>query len=175
MSASFCAPRAAPLVPDVFLSLDLNELQEPWAKEGRSYFIWEYKKAPDVVIEVVSNEKGSEMAGKNARYAWCGVPFYVVFDPLRLVQGEAVQAWQRTPAVVYRPCGYDILPRIGPGLPLWQGRFDNLHATCLRWLDASGDPVPTGGERADRERAKADRLAALLRAHGISPDNGATV
>ena len=46
----FLRPRAAPLVPDVFLSLDLNELLEPWAKEGRSHFIWDCKKAPDVVI-----------------------------------------------------------------------------------------------------------------------------
>ena len=184
----FLHPREAPLVPDVFLSLDLNELQEPWAVEGRSYFIWEYKKAPDVVIEVVSNEKGGEMAGKYARYAWFGVPLYVVFDPLRLVQEEAVQAWQRTPAAAYRPCGYDLLPDIGLGLRLWQGRFENLDATWLRWQSASGDLIPTGGERADRERTRADqerdradqegnradRLAALLRAHGISPDNGTT-
>ncbi|MDE0429859.1 MAG: Uma2 family endonuclease [Caldilineaceae bacterium] len=191
----FLHPREAPLVPDVFLSLDVNELQEPWGKEGRSYFIWEYKKAPDVVIEVVSNEKGGEMAGKYARYACFGVPLYVVFDPLRLVQEEAVQAWQRTPAAAYRPCGYDLLPGIGLGLRLWQGRFENLDATWLRWQDSSGDLIPTGGERADRQRTRADRerdradrerdradqegnradrLAALLRAHGISPDNGTT-
>ena len=121
------------------------------------------------------------MAGNYARYAWFGVPFYVVFDPLRLVQGEAVQAWQRTPVAAYRPCAYDILPEIGLGLRLWQGRFENLVATWLRWQKASGDLIPTGGERADWERARADRegnradrLAALLRAHGISPDNGTT-
>ena len=116
-----CTPAKRRSCPIVFLSLDLNELQEPWAVEGRSYFIWEYKKAPDVVIEVVSNEKGGEMAGKHARYAWFGVPFYVVFDPLRLVQEEAVQAWQRTPAAAYSPCGYDLLPGIELGLRLWRG------------------------------------------------------
>ena len=184
----FLHPRQAPLVPDVFLSLDVHELQEPWAKEGRSYFIWEYKKAPDVAIEVVSNEKGGEMAGKFERYARFGVPLYVVFDPLRLVQEETVQAFQRTLAGAYRPCDYDILPDIGLGLRLWQGRFENLDATWLRWQDASGQLIPTAAERADRERNRADqerdradqernraeRLAALLRAHGISPDNGLT-
>ena len=170
----FLHPRQAPLVPDVFPGLDVEELQEPWAKEGRSYFIWEYGKAPDVVIELVSNEKGGEMAGKYARYAEFGVPLYVVFDPLRLVQAQAVQAFQRTPAAAYRPCGYDMLPGIGLGLRLWRGRFENLDATWLRWQNASGELIPTGGERADRERDRADRLAAQLRAHGISPDSGAT-
>ena len=191
----FLHPRQAPLVPDVFLSLDVEELQEPWAKEGRSYFIWEYGKAPDVVFEVVSNEKGGEMAGKYARYAEFGVPLYVVFDPLRLVQAQAVQAFQRTPAAAYRPCGYDMLPGVGLGLRLWRGRFENLDATWLRWQNASGELIPTGAERADRERDRADRerdraarerdraarerdradrLAAQLRAHGISPDSGAT-
>ncbi len=170
----FLHPREAPLVPDVFLSLDVKELQEPWAKEGRSYFIWEYKKAPDVVIELVSNEKGGEMAGKYVRYADFGVPLYVVFDPLRLVQAEAVRAYRRTPAAAYRPCGYETLPGVGLGLRLWRGRFENLDATWLRWQNASGELIPTGGERAARERARADRLAALLRAHGISPDNGTT-
>ena len=170
----FLHPGEAPLVPDVFLSLDVIEIQEPWAKEGRSYFIWEYKKAPDVVIEIVSNEKGGEMAAKYQRYAYFGVPLYVVFDPLRLVQEEAVQAFQRTPAGAYSPCAYDILPDTGLGLRLWQGQFENLDATWLRWQDSSGQLVPTGAERADRERNRADRLAALLRAHGISPDNGLT-
>jgi Uma2 family endonuclease len=177
----FLHPREAPLVPDVFLSLDVIEIQEPWGKEGRSYFIWEYKKAPDVVIEVVSNEKGGEVAAKFAGYARFGVPCYVIFDPLTLVQKEPVRAYQRTLAGDYRPCAYDILPGIGLGLRLWRGGFDNLHATWLRWLDASGELVLTGEERADRERSRADqaesradRLAARLRAHGIPPDNGMT-
>ncbi len=153
----FLHPREAPLVPDVFLSLDVIEIQEPWGKEGRSYFIWEYKKAPDVVIEVVSNEKGAEVASKFAGYARFGVPCYVIFDPLTLVQKEPVRAYQRTPAGDYRPCAYDILPGIGLGLRLWRGGFDNLHATWLRWLDASGELVLTGEERADRERSRADR------------------
>ena len=170
----FLHPREAPLVPDVFLSLDVIEIQEPWAKEGRSYFIWEYKKAPDVVIEIVSNEKGGEMAGKYERYACFGVPLYVVFDPLRLVQEEAVQAFQRTPAGAYSPCPHDILADTGLGLRLWQGGFENLDATWLRWQDNSGQLIPTAAERADREKSRADNLAALLRAHGISPDNGLT-
>jgi hypothetical protein len=71
------------------------------------------------------------------------------------VQKEPVRAYQRTLAGDYRPCAYDILPGIGLGLRLWRGGFDNLHATWLRWLDASGELVLTGAERADRERSRA--------------------
>ena len=121
------------------------------------------------------------MAGKFERYTRFGVPLYVLFDPLRLVQEEAVQAFQLTPAGAYRPCAYDVIPDFGLGLSLWQGRFENLDATWLRWQDASGDLIPTGVERAEEERNRADqernragRLAALLRAQGISPDNRLT-
>jgi hypothetical protein len=62
----------------------------------------------------------------------------------------------------------------------------------LRWYDAQGNWIPTNAERADREkeerqkaeqrakvaeqkaeqeRQRAERLAQLLRAQGIDPDN----
>ncbi|WP_437941560.1 hypothetical protein [Sorangium sp. So ce341] len=40
----------------------------------------------------------------------------------------------------------------------------------LRWHAADGSVVPTGAERAERERARAERLAAQLRALGVEPD-----
>ena len=33
-----------------------------WPKSLRSYFVWDYGKVPDVVIEVVSNREGGEVA-----------------------------------------------------------------------------------------------------------------
>ena len=99
-----------------------------------------------------------------------------------------MQAFQRTPAGAYSPCAYDILADTGLGLRLWQGRFENLDATWLRRQNPSGQLIPTAAERADREKIKADRertraqqernradnLADLLRAHGITPENGNT-
>ena len=85
-----------------------------------------------------------------------------------------MQAFQCTPAGAYSPCDYDILADIGLGLRLWMGRFENLDATWLRWQNHSGQLIPTAAERADREKSRADNLAALLRAHMISPDNGLT-
>lgn len=71
-----------PLVPDMFLSLDVRVGDEDWwLKENRSYFIWVHGKPPDVVVEVVSNEKGGELDRKMREYAWMGIPYYVVYDP----------------------------------------------------------------------------------------------
>ena len=191
----FLHPREAPLVPDLFLSLDVQEIQDPWVKEGRSYFIWVYKKPPDVAIEIVSHEKAAKMEGKFAAYARFGLPCYVIYDPWKLAQDQPVRAFQLSSAGTYKPCPHHLLPGIELGLQLWSGRFENLEATWLRWRNASGQLIPTGEElvaqekdrtdrernrveqersRADRERTRADNLAALLRAHGISPDNGLT-
>ncbi|MDE0183572.1 MAG: hypothetical protein OXL39_19635 [Caldilineaceae bacterium] len=109
-----------------------------------------------------------------AGYARFGVHCYVLFDPLRLAQEELVPAHQLTPAGAYGPCGFDTLPGIGLGLRLRQRRFDSLNANWLRRLDASGELVLTGEERAGQTESRADRHLALLRAHGISSDNGTT-
>ncbi len=60
-------------------------------------------------------------------------------------------------------------PDIGLGLNLWQGRYDDCDSTWLRWVDAEGVPVPTGHERAEAERQRADRLADQLRQLGVEP------
>ena len=46
------------LVPDLLVSLDVRAPDDPFLKINRSYFIWNYGKPPDVVVEIVSNAKG---------------------------------------------------------------------------------------------------------------------
>src|SRR5215210_5914374 len=40
----FYSPHHSPLVPDFFLSLDVQPHQDWYAKEHRSYFVWEFGK-----------------------------------------------------------------------------------------------------------------------------------
>lgn len=47
-----------PLVPDMFLSLDVKVNPEWFDAQHRSYFVWRFGKVPDVVVEIVSNRKG---------------------------------------------------------------------------------------------------------------------
>ena len=168
--------RAPAIVPDVFLSLDV-ELAEDWYdKSHRSYFIWEFGKAPDVVIEIVSNREGHELGSKLHDYAQIAVPYYVVYDPLRQLGDQVLR--------IYELHGGQYVSRvdrhfslIGLGLTLWEGAYEGKHAIWLRWLDAQGELLPTGAERAQREMERAQRemeraekLAARLRELGIDPD-----
>ena len=56
------------------------------------------------------------------------------------------------------------------GLRLWDGRYEDLDSTWLRWVDEQGMPIPTGVERADHERQRAERLAEQLRRMGAVPE-----
>lgn len=58
-----------PLVPDVFVRLDVESPADPHEKRGRAYFVWDYGKPPDVALEIVSNRKGGEISRKLKDYA----------------------------------------------------------------------------------------------------------
>jgi Uma2 family endonuclease len=62
----------------MFLSLDVEIAEDWYDKEHRSYFVWEFGKMPEVVIEIVSNTKGEEAARKLKRYAQIGVLYYLI-------------------------------------------------------------------------------------------------
>ncbi len=44
-----------PVVPDMFLSMDVVPPKDVWIKKHRSYFSWIYGKQPEVAVEIVSN------------------------------------------------------------------------------------------------------------------------
>jgi hypothetical protein len=60
----FYATSQQAVVPDVLVSLDVQHPEDVWEKRHRSYFIWEYGKPPEVVIEIVSNKVGGELEHK---------------------------------------------------------------------------------------------------------------
>ena len=153
----FYAIRQPPYVPDMLLSMDVELPADLWPKAHRSYFVWEYGKPPDVVVEVVSNEEGREGTEKLAGYARIGVRYYVIYDPQRMLFNEPLRAFQLD-AMSYRPMAEPLwLPGVELGLRLWEGRYEDHENTWLRWTDAAGTPIPTGAERADREQQRADQ------------------
>jgi len=134
-----------PLVPDVFLSLGVHPPADWWAKYGRSYFLWEFGKSPEVVIEIVSNKKGGEAVTKLQQYANMGVAYYAIFDPLRQIQPDLLRLYQLN-AGRYRRMSKNWLSSVGLGLMLWPGVYEDGQATWLRWCDQMGKPIPTGAE-----------------------------
>jgi Uma2 family endonuclease len=186
----FSQARTPPIVPDMFLSLDVTVAQEWWRKEHRSYFVWEFGKPPDLVLEIVSNTEGKENTEKRRKYAWMRVPFYVIYDPQRQVMPEVLTIY-RLEVSQYERQDTTTLGCLKLGLTLWEGEFEGKVDTWLRWTDEQGVLIPTGKERADQERQRADQehqradqerqradqerqradhFAALLRRAGIDPE-----
>jgi Uma2 family endonuclease len=165
-----------PLVPDVLLSMDVQMPEDFQLKVNRSYFTWVYGNPPDVVIEVVSNREGGEDTAKLAAYARIHVGYYAIFDPDRLLSPELLRGY-RLDGLTYRRMEEPLwFAEVGLGLRLWQGQYEDVDRTWLRWVDAKDILIPTGRERADAQEQRADaqekradRLAELLRQHGIEP------
>jgi hypothetical protein len=187
-----------PIVPDMLLSLGVQRAADYTERRDRSYFVWEFGKVPEVCIEIVSNDEGDELRlsrksqrkgktmNKKEVYAQIGVRYYVVFDPLRQIQGEEemqgayLRVWSISPdgyPEITPPQGINEVGQVvwlnlvGLGLTLWEGPFEEeVSRLWLRWCDQNGQVIPTGAERAEVERQRAERLAERLRAMGINPD-----
>lgn len=154
-----------PLVPDLMVSLDVQPHQDWYAKEHRSYFIWEFGKRPEVVVEIVSNRVGGELSRKLDTYAEIGILYYVVYDPQRYLSEAVLQVFVLRDGE-YQALEEPSLRRVGLRLMLWDGVFEGHADTWLRWCDAQGRLLLTGEERA-AEEAEA-RRAAEERAAGES-------
>ena len=178
----FHQARNPAIVPDVFLSLDVQVAENWWDKAHRSYFVWEFGKPPDLVVEIVSNRKGRETGRKRRAYARMGVGYYVIHDPLRQVMPEVLSVYRLRDADYERQAS-PRFPLLKLGLMLWDGVFEGVRSTWLRWMDEHDVLIPTGKERAeqvehllaeerqraDQERQRAERLETLLRQSGIDP------
>jgi Uma2 family endonuclease len=179
----FYSSHQPPLVPDVFLSLDVQVAENWWEKRHRSYFFWEFGKPPEVVIEIVSNREGNETGRKFLEYARMRVLYYIIFDPSQQLGGEVLQMYELQ-GRNYVPMSEQWLPEVELGLHLWEGVYESKQDVWLRWCDAEGNVIPTGTERAEQERIRAEhereakeaalqraeRLAEQLRALGIEPE-----
>jgi Uma2 family endonuclease len=152
-----------PLVPDVLLSLDVELPADLRLKAHRSYFSWEYGKAPDVVIEVVSNREGGEDSVKLVGYARAGVRYYAIFDPESLLSEEVLRAYRLDALRFHKMDGQIWFRDVELGLQLWHGQYEDHDNTWLRWVDAEGRLIATGNEHAQR-------LAEQLRQLGVEPE-----
>ncbi len=185
----FYGVRQPPIVPDVFLSLNV-EVPENWReKKNRTYLVWEFGKPPNVTIEIVSNKEGNELGSKLRDYSRIGVAYYAVFDPLQQLGDTLLKVFELR-GNRYQEMTETWLEQVGIGLTLWDGVFEGKHDRWLRWSTRDG-VVPTGAEqaaqerqrteqerqrteqerqRAERAEARAARLEEQLRAMGVDPD-----
>ncbi|MBI4821929.1 MAG: Uma2 family endonuclease [Deltaproteobacteria bacterium] len=154
----FSSVRTLPLVPDAFLSLDVEVDPEYLSREHRTYFFWEFGKPPDVVIEIVSNKKGGELTSKRSGYARMRVSYYVVWDPELILGSKELYAFRLTDGI-YQPIAEPVFEVCGLRLVLWDGTFEGVTTRWLRWARLDATLIPTGKEA----RAAAEAQAAAAR------------
>jgi Uma2 family endonuclease len=158
----FHIPSNPAIVPDVFLSLDVQVPANWWEKKHRSYFVWQFGKPPEVVIEIVSNQEGEELGKKLTIYEQMRVSYYVVYDPIQQL-GESVLTLFELRGRRYFEMSQSWLEQVDLGLTLWEGEFEGRSGNWLRWCARSGQILLTGDERSQR-------LAEQLKLLGVEPD-----
>jgi Uma2 family endonuclease len=140
--------------PDFFVVLGVPQ------GERRSWVVWEEGKAPDVVIELLSDSTAStDKNEKKLIYQnQMRVPEYFWFDPFKPDDLAGFSIHERG----YQP----ILPNaqnqlvsssLGLALQLWTGNYQGINATWLRWATLDGELLPTTAEIAEQERQRAEQ------------------
>jgi Uma2 family endonuclease len=172
------------IVPDVFVSFDVEIPDNWWEKQNRCYFVWKFGKPPEVVIEIVSNQEGGELDKKLHIYEKIRVSHYIVYDP-NLHLGDKILRVYSLKARRYVETTNNWLEEIGLGVTLWTGKFEDKQGSWLRWCDQDGNVLLTGDEQAQQEKQRtqsaeeraqnaeerAQLLAERLKALGVDPDS----
>ncbi len=149
----------------------------------RSYVMWQEIVAPLLVLEFVSGDGSEERdttpyKGKFWVYEQAlRVPFYGIYE-VDKAQVEVFHLIEGKYALLLaNERGHYPIPVLGVEIGIWQGRYQNAELPWLRFWDALGNLLLTGHEQAEQEyharqqaEAKAERLAARLRALGLDPD-----
>jgi Uma2 family endonuclease len=172
-----------PIVPDIFLSLDVEVPQNWWEKQNRCYMVWRFGKPPEVAIEIVSNKEGNELGKKLEIYEHMRVSYYIVYDPTQQL-GQRLRIYELR-GRCYFETTETWLEQVGLGLTLWEGEFEGRQDIWLRWCYKDGNILLTGDERASEaeqrtseaeQRAqeaeqRAQLLAERLRTMGVDPNS----
>ncbi|HBR73168.1 MAG TPA: hypothetical protein DEA78_05455, partial [Cyanobacteria bacterium UBA11159] len=179
------------IVPDVFLSLDVQVPENWWAKQNRVYLVWRFGKPPEVVIEIVSNKVGDELGEKLRIYQQMRVSYYIIYDPTRQLGEQPLRIYELRGSRYFETTE-TWLEQVGLGLTIWEGEFEGKHDIWVRWCYQDGTVIPTGDERAQEAESRATQaesraiqaesratqaeqraqiLAEQLRALGINPED----
>ncbi|MGI0480351.1 Uma2 family endonuclease [Geminocystis sp. CENA526] len=147
--------------PDFFCVLDVEQ------KERKSWVVWEEGKAPDVVIELLSDSTASyDKNDKKSIYQnKMRVPEYFWYDPF------TPDDWAGFSLVkgVYQPLKLDefdryISEQLQLALVRWQGVYRGIDTIWLRWQTLEGDLLPTDKEISEVEKQRADEAQQLAEA-----------
>ena len=148
-----------PIIPDVFLSLDVKTPKDIHKKKHRCYFVNLYGKPPELAIEIVSNKKGGELTTKLDIYAKMGIKYYAVFDPDNYLGDNKLIVYELLAGVYVRLLGEPFwLDDLQLGLTTLTCKYEETEDDLwLRWLDENGQIIPTGKELVNKVNSRAEK------------------
>jgi Uma2 family endonuclease len=169
-------PNKTAIVPDGFLSLGVKRFIDEDLR--LSYVLWEEKKLPILLLEVVSQTHRGEYSTKKEFYAKeLGILYYVIYNPRRR---------KKPPLEVYHLVNgeYELqsgnpvwLPEINLGIGRERGIYQGIAREWLYWYDEQGQRLLTPEERiteAEERSMKAEQraqmLAERLKSLGLDPE-----
>lgn len=152
--------------PDWFAVLGVNRMYED--NDLRlSYVMWYEKVSPFIVVELLSPGTEDEDLGTKLRDVeqppgkWevyeriLKIPYYAVFDRynyqfqmFELKDGRYIKATI--------PDNRFWIPELKLGLGVWEGSYEEVEKSWLRWYDSTGNWVLISDEMVDAERQRAD-------------------
>jgi Uma2 family endonuclease len=155
-------PPKYPIVPDMFLSLDVKPPQDVWKKKHRCYFISVIGKPPELVVEVVSNKVGNERDIKLKKYERMGVKYYIIYDPELHIFKTNLHAYQLQNGK-YHAYPWRQVQKKGVwfsdlklGLKVHRARYQGFDDEWLLWFDQNGQILLSGEEKARIASKRAD-------------------
>lgn len=160
--------------PDFFVVLGVPQT------ERKSWVVWEEEKAPDLVIELLSESTAQEdkTTKKEIYQNKLRVGEYFWYDPFNPNDwaGFILQNSEYQPLPLDSQNRY-ISQQLGLALVRWEGSYRGVSTTWLRWATLDGEILPTSPEFAEQAQQQAllvqeknDRLAAKLRELGLDPE-----
>jgi hypothetical protein len=144
--------------PDFLLALDQQPPSDP---DDKSYEL-ENRRAPDLIVEHVSNGRGGELRWRKSSYEKWGCRHYVVYDPQHMIGDTALHAFTLVDGQ-YVPASGSFFPSLGVGVTTWTAPGAGPQDTFVRLCDESGAVLLTGNERADQAEARLKLLEPRLK------------
>ena len=131
-------------------------------RERKSWVVWEEGKAPDVIIELLSQSTAAFDKGEKRRVYRdrLRVPAYFWFDPFDPEDRAGFVLCESRYVPLQRDADGGLpVAVLGLKLVLWRGEFGGIATTWLRWADHNGLlplPVEVADRRAEAERERAE-------------------
>lgn len=147
--------------PDWYYIPDVDPL--PDGNIRRSYVLWQEIIRPYLLLEYASGNGAeerdqTEWKGKFWVYEHAIQPAYYGIYVLETRHLEMYRMEdQLFLPMIANERGHFPIPKLGIGLGIWQGKFEDVDFSWLRWYDQRGVLLPTSAERAEAERQQREQ------------------